>query len=151
MCAGISAGVSAAFGAPIGGALFSYELSKPSTFWTFSMIWRTFFCSAVSTYMVSLFNQIKNGDDLLISSTGTVKFGNFSDIVMPLQHIHSAFIIGILGGILGAIFINVNTCMGTCRKKYVNKPWKKVVETGLYGVATVSAMTALVILLGECN
>jgi len=53
VCAGISAGVSAAFASPIGGALFSYELSKPNTFWSFSMIWRTFFCSAVSTFTLS--------------------------------------------------------------------------------------------------
>ena len=95
MCAGISAGVSAAFGAPIGGALFSYELSKPSTFWSFSMIWRTFFCSAVSTYFVSLLNQIKNGDELELTSTGTVKFGKLSDSTMPLKHIHSTIAIGI--------------------------------------------------------
>ena len=54
ICAGISAGVSAAFASPIGGALFSYELSKPSTFWTFGMIWRTFFCSSISTFTLSL-------------------------------------------------------------------------------------------------
>jgi H+/Cl- antiporter ClcA len=53
VAAGISAGVSAAFGAPIGGCLFSYELSKPTTFWNFDMLWRTFFCSAVSTFTVS--------------------------------------------------------------------------------------------------
>ena len=52
-CAGAAAGVSAAFGAPIGGCLFSYELSKPTTFWSFDMLWRTFFCSAVSTFTVS--------------------------------------------------------------------------------------------------
>jgi chloride channel 7 len=52
--AGASAGVSAAFASPIGGSLFSYELSKPTTFWTFSMIWRVFFCSAVSTFTLSL-------------------------------------------------------------------------------------------------
>ena len=53
VCAGMSAGVSAAFASPIGGALFSYEMSKPNTFWTFSMIWRTFFCSAISTFTLS--------------------------------------------------------------------------------------------------
>ena len=53
VCGGISAGVSAAFGAPIGGALFSYELSKPTTFWTFSMLWRIFFCCCCSTFTLS--------------------------------------------------------------------------------------------------
>ena len=32
MAAGGAAGISAAFGAPIGGALFAYEISKPNTF-----------------------------------------------------------------------------------------------------------------------
>jgi len=35
IAAGGSAGVAAAFGAPIGGALFAYEMSKPTSFWTF--------------------------------------------------------------------------------------------------------------------
>lgn len=58
LAGGVSAGVSAAFGSPIGGSLFSYELSKPTTFWTFNMLWRVFFCSSVSTYTLSLAKQI---------------------------------------------------------------------------------------------
>ena len=53
LAGGASAGVSAAFGAPIGGALFSYELSRPAAFWKFSMLWRIFFCSSVSTFTLS--------------------------------------------------------------------------------------------------
>ena len=52
---GSSAGVSAAFGAPIGGALFAYEISKPNTIWKFSVIWKTFIASAVSVFSLAIF------------------------------------------------------------------------------------------------
>jgi H+/Cl- antiporter ClcA len=55
MSVGVAAGVSAAFGAPIGGALFAYELSKPNTFWSFSLTWKVFFASTISTFTLSLF------------------------------------------------------------------------------------------------
>ena len=46
MAAGCSAGVSTAFGAPVGGALFAYEMSKPNTFWRFGVLWKAFYsCS----------------------------------------------------------------------------------------------------------
>jgi H+/Cl- antiporter ClcA len=54
LAAGIAAGVSAAFGAPIGGSLFAYELSKPSTFWSFSLTWKVFFASSISTFVLSI-------------------------------------------------------------------------------------------------
>ena len=58
MAVGIAAGVSAAFGSPIGGALFSYELSKPNTFWSFSLTWKVFFASTISAFVLSVFKQI---------------------------------------------------------------------------------------------
>jgi H+/Cl- antiporter ClcA len=54
MAAGVAAGVSAAFGAPIGGALFAYELSKPNTFWSFSLTWKVFFSASISTFVLSI-------------------------------------------------------------------------------------------------
>jgi chloride channel 7 len=51
---GTAAGVSAAFGAPIGGSLFAYELSKPNTFWSFSLTWKVFFASSISTFVISI-------------------------------------------------------------------------------------------------
>lgn len=54
MVAGCSAGVSAAFGAPIGGALFAFEISKPNSFWKFSLIWKVFLCCTSSVFMLAI-------------------------------------------------------------------------------------------------
>jgi chloride channel 3/4/5 len=51
---GAACGVSVAFGAPIGGVLFSYEISKPNTFWSFSMLWRIFTATSISTFVLSI-------------------------------------------------------------------------------------------------
>lgn len=143
LAGGASAGVAAAFGAPIGGALFAYELSRPATFYTFSMIWRIFFCCSVATFTLSFFTQIKEGTafrDLTLTSAGTLKFGSLKNTEVKLNQIHGAFVIGILGGLLGALFINVNTRMGRCRKKLVTTKAKKILETGLFAGLTITLM-----------
>ena len=55
---GASAGVSAAFGAPIGGSLFGYELSKPNTFFSFSLAWRVFFACAISVFTLNILKNL---------------------------------------------------------------------------------------------
>jgi chloride channel 6 len=52
--AGMAAGVAAAFGSPIGGSLFAYEVSRPSTFWSFGLTWKIFFCSSISTFLLNI-------------------------------------------------------------------------------------------------
>lgn len=54
LAVGIAAGVSCAFGAPIGGSLFAYEISKPNTFWSFSLTWKVFFGSSIATFVLSI-------------------------------------------------------------------------------------------------
>jgi len=73
---GVAAGVSAAFGAPIGGALFSYEISKPNTFWSFSLTWKVFFASTIATFTLSLFKQLYLGiDPITVSNSNIIKLG----------------------------------------------------------------------------
>ena len=67
MSSGISAGVSTAFGAPIGGTLFSYEMSKPNTFWTFGMLWRVFLASSISTFTLSILTSLGSGSPFSLS------------------------------------------------------------------------------------
>jgi H+/Cl- antiporter ClcA len=80
MAVGIASGVSAAFGAPIGGALFAYEISKPNTFWSFSLTWKVFFASTTSTFFLSIFKQLQEMEhfnilDLKVSGTDAIKLG----------------------------------------------------------------------------
>jgi chloride channel 7 len=75
VAAGASAGVSVAFGAPIGGALFAYEMSKPNTFWRFSMIWKVFFSCALATFTMAFWTSLKNRDFINWSGS-SLKFGS---------------------------------------------------------------------------
>ena len=54
VAAGGSAGVSAAFGAPIGGALFSYEMSMEGSFWNYRMLWKTFITCSFAVLILAL-------------------------------------------------------------------------------------------------
>lgn len=53
---GVGAGIAAAFGAPIGGVLFSIE--EVCSFWTKQVTWRTFFSCLVATITVNIFLQV---------------------------------------------------------------------------------------------
>lgn len=149
LAGGVSAGVSAAFGSPIGGSLFSYELSKPTTFWTFNMLWRVFFCSSVSTYTLSLAKQIQAGDsfsELHISAGQTLKFGSLYDNNMRLMDIHAPIILGLAGGSLGALFITVNTFMGRQRKKIIGTSnFRRVIETGFFAMLTMTVSLLFIV------
>jgi len=50
--AAIAAGVTATFGAPIGGVLFSIEVS--STYYMVSNFWKAFFCTTCGIFMFKI-------------------------------------------------------------------------------------------------
>jgi H+/Cl- antiporter ClcA len=75
--AGAAAGISAAFGSPIGGSLFAYEISRPQTFWSFGLMWKTFFCSSISTFVLNILSCAWAGNDLSITNAGLIKFGEY--------------------------------------------------------------------------
>lgn len=77
--AGAAAGVSAAFGAPIGGTLLIYEISRPSTYWSFALTWKIFFCSSMSTFTLNILICMLKGEDLSITNAGLIKFGEYDE------------------------------------------------------------------------
>ena len=51
--------MASAFGAPVGGLLFSME--EVSSFWNMRLSWQIFFCAMTSTFTTDLFNSAFTG------------------------------------------------------------------------------------------
>ena len=145
IAAGASAGVSAAFGAPIGGALFSYEISKPNTFWTFSMLWRVFASCSICTFLLGIYNSLWTGATFSLSDTGALKFGKLSDSESSLWDLPAAVVIGIVCGLMGSFFIYVNINLSILRKRYINKNWKKIAEALFFAFMSASIFFSVVV------
>lgn len=152
IAAGSSAGVSVAFGAPIGGALFVYELSTPNTFWRFYMIWRVFYSSCVATFAMAMWSGIleSNFDDW---SGADVKFGDLSDglKINIMEILPVAILLGVIGGLFGAFFINTNTRMNVWRKNNLKTKWIKPIETFAFSFITASTYYFLSYFQATCN
>jgi H+/Cl- antiporter ClcA len=151
MAAGCSAGVSAAFGAPIGGALFAFEISKPNTFWKFSVIWKVFASCAISVFTLAIISGLMKGTGIDDLSSAVLKFGTI-DITPPtIEVIPSSIIVGALCGVLGGIFVIVNSNLGLLRKKLITENWMKITEATLFSIMTTSTFYWLPHLFPQCK
>lgn len=140
--AGASTGVSVAFGAPIGGALFCYELSQPNTFWKFAMIWKVFFSCAIGTFTLAICEalhikvmhpDIPKEDFMEKFSGSALKFGTIDKkSANIIELLIAGIILGIIGGLLGSFFIAVNTWTNKLRKQILTKNWMKPIETAAF-------------------
>jgi H+/Cl- antiporter ClcA len=146
IAAGTSAGVSAAFGAPIGGTLFAYEMSKPNTFWRFSTIWRVFISCALAVFSLAFWGflwglpeDIAEGTKVTFDiNASSLKFGEIPVISPTINVLPSCVAVGAVCGVLGAYFIIVNNWMGFFRKYYITKPWQKLCEAALFSFLITS-------------
>ena len=152
IAAGVSAGVSTAFGAPVGGALFAYEMSKPNTFWRFGVLWKSFFSCSLAVLVQSVIRKLMtSGNANDVSAVHELKFKATFVESPKMSTIPAAVILGVICGLLGSFFIWVNTNLNKKRKKIVTQNWQKILEVLLFSLATSSAFYWFPHLYNECK
>ncbi|CAH1797441.1 unnamed protein product [Owenia fusiformis] len=129
LSAAAAAGVSVAFGAPIGGVLFSLE--EVSYYFPLKTLWRSFFCALAAAFILRSINP----------------FGNDHLVMFYVQYTNPWYLIelipftllGILGGVFGALFIKFNIKWCKIRKSTILGKYP-IIE--VLGVTLVTALIA---------
>lgn len=132
---GAAAGVAAAFGAPVGGVLFSLE--EGASFWNQALTWRIFFGSMISTFTLNIFISLINGKFGDLSNPGLINFGKFTNAEYVWFEIPIFILMGAIGGLLGALFNYINIKLTQFRTKYIRSNISQLAEVVL--VACTSA------------
>ncbi|KAF2731174.1 chloride channel-like protein 3 [Polyplosphaeria fusca] len=98
LSAACASGLSVAFGAPIGGVLFSYE--EISTYFPRKVLWRAFLCSLFAAIVLKALNPTGTGKLVLFET-------NYGTDYEPI-HYFVFIVLGIAGGVWGGLFCKLN-------------------------------------------
>ncbi|XP_069940697.1 H(+)/Cl(-) exchange transporter 7 [Cherax quadricarinatus] len=147
--AGAAAGVAAAFGAPVGGVLFSLE--EGASFWNQGLTWRVFFCAMMSTFTLNLVLSTYNGVPGMLAYNGLLNFGKFDDLTYEIWEFIPFLLMGVMGGLLGALYNHINLKLTAFRMRYVNKPWQKIIEAAIVAFVTAAAAFLMIYLIHDCR
>ncbi|XP_074605465.1 chloride channel protein 7 [Brevipalpus obovatus] len=147
--AGAAAGVAAAFGAPVGGVLFSLE--EGASFWNQALVWRIFFCSMISTFTLNIVLSAYHQHAWQLSYPGLINFGKFGDISYLLLEVPIYALMGALGGILGALHNYINLRLSIYRIRYLHRPWTRLVEAMLVAALTATIGYFLIHISDDCQ
>ncbi|KAI9369087.1 chloride channel [Aspergillus egyptiacus] len=106
LSAAAAAGISVAFGAPIGGVLFSLE--QLSYYFPDKTMWQSFVCAMVAAVTLQALNPFRTGNIVLYEVKYTRGWHRFE--MIPF------IILGIVGGLYGAFLIRLNMKVAKWRR-----------------------------------
>eukprot|EP00197_Chlamydomonas_leiostraca_P009699 CAMPEP_0202866324 /NCGR_PEP_ID=MMETSP1391-20130828/7318_1 /ASSEMBLY_ACC=CAM_ASM_000867 /TAXON_ID=1034604 /ORGANISM="Chlamydomonas leiostraca, Strain SAG 11-49" /LENGTH=886 /DNA_ID=CAMNT_0049546257 /DNA_START=42 /DNA_END=2702 /DNA_ORIENTATION=+ len=131
--AGVCAGISAAFNAPIGGVLFSME--EACSFWSRKTAWRCFIAATLSTFTIQVLNR-KAVHGAISPEPGSLKPMEMKDWGMQLPFFLLDFV---MAGLLGAAFNSLRMWL-----------WKLRAAKTLH-IQRILEVVGLVFLVGLCG
>ncbi|XP_008562229.1 PREDICTED: uncharacterized protein LOC103582403, partial [Galeopterus variegatus] len=132
LSAAAAAGVSVAFGAPIGGVLFSLE--EVSYYFPSETLWRSFFAALVAAFTLRSINPFGNSHLVLF----------YVEYHTPwyMAELFPFILLGVFGGLWGTLFIRCN--IAWCRRR-------KTTRLGKYPVLEVIVVTAITAVIAYPN
>ncbi|KAF1325805.1 Inositol polyphosphate 5-phosphatase, partial [Globisporangium splendens] len=141
LAAACAVGVTATFGTPIGGVLFSIEVT--TTYYVTSNYWRAFFSSVVGVVVFRILNSLMDGNNVSLFTT--------TFAVLPYKSYEITFflILACICGILGALFVRTYRSIMNIKTHFMETylftrwPWSRAVAPFLYA-AFVALIFALV-------
>ncbi|OAP57629.1 hypothetical protein AYL99_08367 [Fonsecaea erecta] len=130
LSAAAASGISVAFGAPIGGVLFSLE--QLAYYFPDKTMWQSFVCAMVAAVTLQALNPFHTGKIVLYQVTYTTGWHSFE--LAPF------ILLGIIGGIYGGLFIKLNMLVARLRRS-ANYPFR---DKPLLEILVVSAISAVI-------
>ena len=127
LSAACASGLSVAFGAPIGGVLFSYE--EISTYFPRKVLWRAFLCSLCAAVVLKALNPNGTGKLVLFETHYGISYDPVHYVIFVL--------LGIAGGIFGGTFCKLNFYWSKWFRSFSLIKNYPVLETFLIVLATV--------------
>ncbi|GAB1741811.1 hypothetical protein NU219Hw_g7219t1 [Hortaea werneckii] len=140
--AAAASGISVAFGSPIGGVLFSLE--QLSYYFPDKTMWASFVCAMVAAVTLQAFDPFRTGKLVLYQVSYHSGWHAFELVPFAL--------IGILGGLYGAMFIKLNmriaSWRASARNMFVQRP---VLEVLIVALATALISFPITFLRAQSN
>lgn len=129
-------------------------LEEGASFWNQVLTWRTLFCAMAATFTLAFFLSGMN-DNLswgtLGSHTGTFTFGSFTSSTYQIWEVPLFILMGIGGGLQGALFNGLNTRLAKLRGRWASTRGVSWMEALLLSVLISSLTFSLPFLLGACQ